>query len=122
MGYFEAFFSKYKSRLEDKTQGDFHYFNFFTNSKQKVKRKALYYFGLLLAIIVIFKALPSIVANVLSGGGGSGRRGKHEHDFEKLEMEMRNLKLELENVRIKMELEQHKKEGAEKKAERRGEN
>ena len=72
MGYFEAFFYSVKSNFDDKTKGDFTYTGFFSNRKQKIKRKVIYYLGIFVGVVIVFKAAPAIFANVVSGPGGRG--------------------------------------------------
>ena len=65
-GYFKNFYQTYQK----KTQGTFSFQNPFTASKQKVKWKIIYYVGLIIAFIMVFKALPMIFANMISGPKG----------------------------------------------------
>ena len=60
---------------------------------------------------MVFKALPMIFANMISGPKGGGRTNYEERpsiandkDIQQLQLEVQKLKLEVEKDRIKLEM------------------
>ena len=54
----------------------------------------------------MFKALPTIFANAVSG---PSRRHNDDEEVKNLRLEMQNLKLEIENMQMKMEIEKSRR-------------
>ena len=75
-----------------------------------MKKIFIYYGGLLIAIIMVLKALPLIFANMISGpsrsSGGNYTNERpsasSDKEIQKLMLEVEKLKLEVEKDRIKL--------------------
>ena len=71
-GYFKTFFDQGISRFNYKAAGGWSIPNPMTGGKSFIKRKALYYGGILFAIFIFIKSCPIIFATMITGRGGGG--------------------------------------------------
>ena len=69
-GYFRTFYRQGMDRFNTKASGGWSLPNPMTGGKSFIKRKVLYYGGILFAIFVFLKSVPIIFATMITGSGG----------------------------------------------------